>query len=134
MGRLHLIDKEPGSGPRHLTFHPNGQYAYLVEEMGGQVDVYRYQPGTGRLDPLQRITAHADSVKGPYRGADLHVSADGRFLYVSCREAASTIAIFAIDATSGPAHGPGVSTRIRRRSQRNFALDPAGRFLLVGNR
>src|ERR1700754_4617617 len=43
------IPTPPGSGPRHLTFHPNGKYAYLIEEMGGSVDVFKYYPGTGHL-------------------------------------------------------------------------------------
>src|ERR1700754_3529828 len=95
------IPTTPGSGPRHLTFRPNGRYAYLIEEMGGSIDVFRYYPGTGHLQLLQRIAAHADTAKGPFRSSDIHVSADGRFLYATNREAESNIAVFAVDPAKG---------------------------------
>ena len=120
-----------GSGPRHLTFHPNGRYAYLVEEMGGSVDVYRYHPETGALDPLQRIAAHPQEARGPFRSADIHVAPDGRYLYVSNRED-STIAIFSIEAATGLLKTVGYQSTFGKEP-RNFMLDPSGRFLLVAN-
>jgi 6-phosphogluconolactonase len=122
----------PGSGPRHLTFHPNGKYAYLAEEMGGSVDVYRYHPENGQLDPLQRISSHVAEAVGPFAGADLHVSPDGRFLYVSNRGSENTITIFAIDPATGTLHTAGYQS-VFGKEPRNFTLDPTGQFLLVAN-
>jgi 6-phosphogluconolactonase len=121
-----------GSGPRHLTFHPNGKIAYLVEEMGGCVDVYRYHPESGQLDFLQRIASHAAEAKGPFAGADLHVSPDGRFLYVSNRASENTITIFSIDPATGKLHTVGYQP-VFGKEPRNFTIDPSGRFLLVAN-
>jgi len=122
----------PGSGPRHLIFHPNGRYAYLVEELGGSVDVYRWYPGTGHLQLLQRIATHPDTAKGPFRSADLHVSADGRFLYVTNRESESNITTFSIDPNKGVLRTIGY-TPVLGKEPRNFTIDPTGRYILVGN-
>ncbi|HEY4108720.1 lactonase family protein [Puia sp.] len=121
----------PGSGPRHLTFHPNGRYAYLIEEMGGYVDAYRYTAATGRLDSLQRIAAHPDTATGPFRSSDIHVSPDGRFLYASNR-AETTIAIFSIDESTGRLRPMGYVPTMGIEP-RNFTLDPSGKWLLVAN-
>ena len=126
------ISITPGSGPRHLTFHPNGKYAYLIEEMGGSIDIFRYYPGTGHLQLLQRIAAHADTAKGPFRSSDIHVSADGRFLYATNREAESNIAVFAVDPSKGTLRTIGYQS-VLGKEPRNFILDPTGNFLLVAN-
>jgi 6-phosphogluconolactonase len=121
----------PGTGPRHLTFSPDGRFAYLIEEMGGMVDVYRYDAATGRLDSLQRIAAHPMNDNGPFRGADIHVSPDGRFLYTSNRAEAS-IALFSVDKGSGLLRPVGY-TSVLGKEPRNFTLDPTGNWLLVAN-
>jgi 6-phosphogluconolactonase len=128
---LSQVRTPPGSGPRHLTFHPNGKFAYLIEEMGGSVDVYRCDPSTGALDSLQRIAAHPDTMAGPFRSSDIHVSPDGRFLYASNR-AENTIAIFSIDVVTGLLRPLGY-TPTMGVEPRNFTLDPSGKWLLVAN-
>ena len=127
-----FISTLPGTGPRHLAFPPDGRYAYLVEEMGGAVDVYRYDAGKGSLDSVQRILAHPDTSKGPFRGADIHVSPDGRFLYVTNRESESNIAIFSIDSANGKLTLKGYEPT-QGIEPRNFLIDPSGAFLLVAN-
>jgi len=122
----------PGGGPRHLTFHPNGRYAYLIEELGGSVDVFQYYPGTGQLKLLQRIAAHPDTAKGPFRSSDIHVSADGRFLYATNRESESNIAVFAVDPAKGTLKNIGYQSSLGKEP-RNFMLDPTGNWLLVAN-
>lgn len=121
----------PGAGPRHLTFGPDGRFAYLIEEMGGMVDVFRYDPATGRLDPVQRIAAHPDTARGPFRSADIHLSADGNFLYTTNR-AESQIAIFSVDRANGTLRLAGYQS-VFGKEPRNFALDPTGNWLLVAN-
>ena len=117
---------EPGSGPRHLTFHPNGRFAYLINELSGKVTVFNY--ADGRLEPIQYIIADESDVKG---SADIHVSPDGRFLYASNRANTNNIAIFAINAADGKltlaGHQP------TGRHPRNFIITPNGKYLLVAN-
>lgn len=118
-----------GGGPRHLTFHPNGKFAYLVLEMEGAVTAFDYKDG--KLNTLQTITMLAPGFKGKIGAADIHISPDGKFLYASNRGEANEIVIYAIDKK-------GRLTYAGRQSQgintpRNFAIDPSGNFLLVGN-
>lgn len=122
---------QPGSGPRHLAFHPKGGWVYLMEEMGGSVAVYTYRKG--KLTPAQRIAAHPTGTPGPYGSADIHVSPDGRFLYASNRGTENTIAIFSINQKTGALTALGFQPT-GGVHPRNFMIDPSGNFLLVANR
>lgn len=119
----------PGGGPRHITFHPNGKYAYLILEMKGAIVVFDYK--NGKLKEIQNITMLAPDFNGDVGAADIHISPDGKFLYGSNRGEANDIAIYAIGRN-------GKLTYVGRQSEgintpRNFAIDPTGNFLLVGN-
>ena len=126
-----MVGTVPGSGPRHLTFGPDGRFAYLIEELGGMVDVYGYDPGTGKLDSIQRIAAHPDTLKGSFRSADIHISPDGKFLYASNRQE-GTIAIFSIDKEKGTLRSVGYEP-VFGKEPRNFMVDPTGNWLLVAD-
>ncbi|HEX2536349.1 MAG TPA: lactonase family protein, partial [Chitinophagaceae bacterium] len=126
-----FVRSEPGSGPRHFTFHPNGKWAYLVEELTGTVVAYRY--ANGKLTSLDRKATHPNTYTGAKGSADIHVSPDGRFLYASNRGDANTLAIFAIDSRTGKLTLKGYQPTLGVHP-RNFAIDPSGNFLLVANR
>jgi 6-phosphogluconolactonase (cycloisomerase 2 family) len=118
-----------GSGPRHITFHPGGKYAYCTEEMAGYISVYRYN--NGRLDSLQRISVHRGHSSTDYESSDIHVSPDGRFLYAANRGKENNIAIFSI-ANDGRLHFI-TYQRTFGKHPRNFTIDATGRFLVVAN-
>lgn len=120
----------PGNGPRHLDFHPDGKYAYLMEEMSGTVTVFSYNKG--KLMPIQNITSHPAGYKGDIGSADIHVSPDGKFLYASNRGESNTIAIFSINEKNGQLLPAGHQSTLGK-TPRNFNLDPSGNFLLVAN-
>jgi len=103
----------------------------LVEEMGGMVDVYHYQPATGVLDPLQRIAAHPDTAGGSWRSSDVHLSPDGKFLYATNR-AETTVTIFSVDKEKGTLRRLAYESTFGREP-RNFTIDPTGNWLLVGD-
>ncbi len=124
------ITTVPGSGPRHFTFHPNGKYAYCIEELSGMVVTYAYKDG--KLDSLQRILGYS-KIQDSYGGADIQVSPDGRFLYSSNRwEDENTIAIFAVDQQTGMLTLQG-HQKTYGDHPRNFTIDPTGKYLLVAN-
>lgn len=125
-----FVTTEGGSGPRHLTFHPNKQFAYLIEEMTGMVSVYKYT--AGRLTFLQRIAAHPTNFSGNIGSADIHVSPDGMFLYASNRGDENTISIFKVDQKTGRLQARGYQD-VLGKTPRNFVIDPTGKYLLVAN-
>jgi 6-phosphogluconolactonase len=124
-----FVSTDPGKGPRHLTFHPNNKYAYLIQEMGGIVSAYQYSNGKFKL--IQNISSLPTNYKGPIGSADIHVSVDGNFLYASNRDESNTIAIFKIDQQTGKLTVIGHQSTIGK-TPRNFNFDPSGNFLLVG--
>lgn len=124
-----FVATEPGSGPRHLAFHPNGKYVYCMEELSGAVSVYNY---TGdKLTALQRIPTHPVTSKGPFGSSDIHLSPDGLFLYAANRADENTITIFSVAAT-GKLTLVGYQPTLGK-TPRNFIITPSGKFLLVAN-
>lgn len=120
----------PGAGPRHFAFHPNGKYAYVINEMGGTVTELAYDADKGVLKTGHSLTTLPKEVKGNST-AEVVVHPSGKFLYGSNR-GHDSIAIFKIDPKSGELtavghQGSGIKT------PRNFNIDPTGKFLIVAN-
>lgn len=120
----------PGSGPRHITFHPNGKWAYLVHELDGKVTAYGYN--NGQLTALQTISTLPDHYNDDISCADIHVSPDGKFLYASNRQALNNIVYYAIDQQTGKLQYKGEQST-GGKIPRNFMIDPTGNFLLAAN-
>src|SRR6476620_7291327 len=128
--RSFTIDLPAGSGPRHFIFHPNGKWAYLVQELSGDVTLFNY--AKGRLRPMQTTSSLPAGFDKPFTSADIHISPDGQYLYTSTRDAANTIAIFKISAKTGQLQQLSQQETMGK-TPRNFSLDPTGNFLLVAN-
>ena len=124
------VNANPGSGPRHISFYPGKPYVYLMTEMGGAVDAYRYSDG--HLSPFQHISSHPDGFTGTMGSADIHVAPGGRYLYASNRGDANNIAIYAIDAATGRLSIKGFQST-GGKTPRNFMIDPTGHWLLTAN-
>jgi 6-phosphogluconolactonase len=125
-----FVAAEAGSGPRHFIFHPNNKYAYLVEELSGTVEAYKYSNGV--LTQMQRISTLPANDTSFAGSADIHISPDAKFLYASNRGGSNTIVIYAINATTGKLTLVGHQSTLGI-APRNFTIDPSGNFLLVGN-
>lgn len=129
--KMPFMATAPGSGPRHFIFHPTKPYAYLVNELSGQVNLYKYNSHTGRLKQVQTISALPAGHNGAAGSADIHVSADGKFLYSSNRAAIDDLAIFSLNK------GGRLTLKANQSSlgktPRNFSIDPSGNYLLVAN-
>lgn len=121
------VKVEPGSGPRHICFHPNQKYAYLINEISGKVITFSYEKG--KLNALQYIEADTIGAKG---SGDIHISPDGKFVYASNRLQADGIAIFAVDQEKGTLTKAGY--QLTDIHPRNFIITPNGRYLLVACR
>lgn len=119
-----------GSGPRHITFHPNKRFAYLIQELTGTVEAYQYDKG--KLTSIQNIATHNAEFKGQPGSADIHLSPDGKFLYASNRGEENNIAIFAVNQATGILESKGLQSTLGTKP-RNFCIDPTGNFLLAAN-
>jgi 6-phosphogluconolactonase len=120
-----------GAGPRHIDFHPNGRFAYVINELDLTMTAYAYDGKTGLLRELQiapTLPAAADKVGAS--GADVHVHRTGRFLYGSNR-GHDSIVIYRL-ADDGRMTLVGHETRGIKRP-RNFTIDPTGTLMLVAN-
>jgi 6-phosphogluconolactonase len=121
----------PGLGPRHLAFHPNGKFAYVITEMGIAVVACRYDARRGALEEIQTIDAAPANRAPNMSGAEIAVHPNGKFLYASVR-GDNSIAIFQVDPATGKLTAAGrVSTE--GKTPRAFAFDPSGKFLLAMN-
>ncbi len=120
---------EPGSGPRHFTFHPNKKFAYVIQEMTGMVTFFDYK--NGKLKAMQTVTPVPSDFSGKIDAADIHISPDGNFLYGSLRGDIDELIIYSIGKKGQLTYVGSQSTL--GKSPRNFAIDPTGNFLLVGN-
>ncbi len=121
---LEAVGIEADSGPRHLTFSPNGKFAYLITELSGKVIAFSYDDG--RLEQIQTITADTVAARG---SADIHLSPDGKYLYASNRLKEDGIAIFAVNPENGTLAKVGYQpTGIHPR---NFNITPNGKYLLA---
>jgi len=122
----------PGSGPRHMTFHPSKDVAYLINEQQMAVIVYAFDRKSGRLSELQSIAtlpARQGIVKG-YSTAEIEPHQNGKFLYASNR-GHNSIVIYGID-DSGRLKLIGHERRMIDKP-RHFSIDPSGTLLMVAN-
>ncbi len=122
----------PGAGPRHVEFHKNQKWAYIVSELNGTVEACSVDAKTGALTRFQEISTLPAGETRKAGCADIHVSPNGKYLYASNRGEINTIAMFTIDANSGKLSVLGYQP-VKGRTPRSFAIDPTGTFLLVAN-
>jgi 6-phosphogluconolactonase len=115
-----------GAGPRHLAFHPNNAFLYLLNETDGSAYVYAIDAISGTLSLKQTVDARPPGLAGNPAAADIHLTPDGRFLYGTVRTS-NTIAGFAVDPQTGLldliGHWPS------EEHPRGFNICPRGRFL-----
>jgi 6-phosphogluconolactonase len=119
-----------GSGPRHITFHPNKKFAYLINEFSGSVIGYKYNDG--KLTQIQNIDTHPKDFKGIIGSAEVQVSPDGKFLYASNRGDENSITLFSINPVTGKLKLVGFQSTLGK-APRHFMIDPTGNYLLVAN-
>jgi 6-phosphogluconolactonase len=125
------VDTGKGEGPRHLAFHPNGKWAYNINELNSTMSQYSWDGERGILTEVQSLSTLPGDYHGNNTCAELAVHPSGRFIYGSNR-GNNSIAIFRIDPQTGRLT-PAGHTPTGGKSPRNFAMDPGGHWLLAAN-
>jgi 6-phosphogluconolactonase len=121
----------PGSGPRHIAFHPNGRIAYVINEMGSSIIRFGWDSNHGILTRYETVSTLPKDFTGMSTCAEILVHPSGKFVYATNR-GHNSVAMFSVEAETGrltliqniPTQG---------RTPRNCEFDPTGRWLLVSN-
>jgi len=122
---------KPASGPRHITFSPDGKFAYVVHEIASFVGVYSWDSAKGVLTEVQAISTLPADFKEKNTAAEVQVHPNGKFLYASNR-GNNSLAVFSVDPTSGKlALLQHISTQ--GKTPRNFTFDPTGQWIVASN-
>jgi 6-phosphogluconolactonase len=120
-----------GSGPRHIVFHPNGKFVFVVSELSSTAMSFAYDAKKGTLNEIGTVSTLPPGFSGRNDVAETAVHPNGKFLYVSNR-GNDSIAILSIDPTKGTlTFVAGVPTG--GKEPRHFAIDPGGKYLLAEN-
>jgi 6-phosphogluconolactonase len=126
-----LTKVQPGSGPRHLAFSPDGRFAYAINEILATVTVFQYDAAAGGLREAQTISTLPAGFTGANSAAEIAVHPSGKFVYASNR-GHDSIAVFHIDAAKGTLTPAGY-VPTGGKTPRNFTIDLSGKFLLAAN-
>ena len=130
----------PGSGPRHVVFHPNGRWAYGIDELTSRIDQYLWNTVHDSRGIMTQglLTASGHTVSTLDAGfhatntaAEIAITDDGHFVYASNRGEDSLV-VFAVGAANGSL-SPLQRIGCGGRGPRHFTLDPSGRWLICGN-
>jgi 6-phosphogluconolactonase len=123
----------PGGGPRHLSFHPSGKYAYVNNELNGSVTAFAWDAERGALKQIHTVpTLPADFAgKADNTTAQILVHPSGKFVYVSNR-GHDSIAAFTVDEGTGKLTAAGHAPT-GGKTPRNFNIDPTGKWMIVAN-
>ncbi len=124
-----FLKLDPGSGPRHLAFHPSGSSIYIVNELDATITACAYSGSQGRLTVLQTIPTVEGSQADSRFPAAIRIHPGGKYLYASTRGEPSSLSLFRI-------RDDGTVSRIQvvepvPNWPRDFNIEPSGNYLLV---
>ena len=124
------LELNPGDGPRHLTFHPNGKWIYVANELSSSVTrLDRNEGGSYTMGPS--VSSLPAGYSEPNTCADIHISSDGKFVYASNR-GHNSIAVMGVNEDDGSLKLLG-NKGCGGEGPRNFSLSPDENFILVAN-
>ncbi|WP_449550470.1 6-phosphogluconolactonase [Lelliottia amnigena] len=117
-----------GAGPRHMVFHPNQQYAYVVNELNSSVDVWELRNPNGQIECIQTLDMMPADFADTRWAADIHITPDGRHLY-ACDRTSSLITVFSISEDGSVLAIEGFQPT--ETQPRGFNIDNSGKFLIA---
>ncbi|SER98664.1 6-phosphogluconolactonase [Gracilibacillus ureilyticus] len=124
-----VLQTQAGSGPRHLVFHPNGEYAYVMTELSNEVISLRYK-GEGKFEEIQYLSAIPEDFTENSQGSAIHISSDGKFVYAGNR-GHNSIAVYKVEDDFTLSFVAWTDTE--GDWPRDFVLDPSEQFVIASN-
>lgn len=121
-----------GAGPRHLVFHPEGTFVFVIHELNSTIVSYRYDAENGSLTEVQSVSTLPEGYSGGNSTAEIAISKDGRFLYGSNR-GHDSIVVIEINQENGQLNIVDYVS-VEGKHPRHFALTPSGEYLIAANR
>jgi 6-phosphogluconolactonase len=127
-----FVQLAPGSGPRRVLFHPNGQFLYLDNELTGEIYWYKWDSHSGQAQLVKSLSPYAADYSGQKSAAEIAISRDGRYFYLSLRGDQEALITYSIDKASGALN------EIQRISPPgkipwSFGIDPTGHWMVVAD-
>ncbi|MBD8067918.1 lactonase family protein [Bacillus sp. PS06] len=126
-----VFHTKPGSGPRHITFHPNKNIAYVMTELSSEVIVLNYNEMDGSFTEQQTIRTIPKDFNQINDGSAIHISPDGQYVYAANR-GHNSIAVFKVEQDSNQLSFVEWTTT-EGDWPRDFVIDPSGEFLVATN-
>jgi len=123
------VAADPGAGPRHVAFLPDGAFAFAINELTSTITSYTWDASRGALKTLSTIS----TLPAPHRGnstAEIRVHPGGRFVYGSNR-GHDSIAVYRVSSTGSLSLVEYEPTR--GKTPRNFTIDPSGQWIVAAN-
>jgi 6-phosphogluconolactonase len=138
-----------GRGPRHASFHPNGRWLYVINELDSTMTAFAWDSARGTLRELQNISTLREGWQGARWSAQVVVHPSGRWVYGSNRDdnglnpqprrrigtvwlESDDIVVYRIDQNTGMLTTVGHQYSWGK-NPRNFNIDPSGRFMIVAH-
>jgi 6-phosphogluconolactonase len=126
-----FFQTKAGAGPRHLVFHPNGKFAYVIDELDSTITALAYNDKTGTLTELQTLSSLPGYYDGPNKAAEIGIVPSGKFLFASNR-GNETVVLFAIDSEMGTLNWI-EEQNTGGKTPRHFGIQPSGKHLAICN-
>jgi 6-phosphogluconolactonase len=123
------LEMAEGAGPRHLTFHPNNKWIYVLNELNNTVSLVKEKENTYYIE--SSIATLPEDFTAYSKAADIHITKDGKFLYASNRGHES-IVMYEVNPENGTLKTIGFQP-VLGKHPRNFSLSPNEDFLIVAN-
>jgi len=128
MNNKPFIELKDKTGPRHLIFHPNEKFAYVIGEYDASIHVFDVDLTNGVLTTKQSIATLPFSYLDCIAAADIHVTPNGRFIYSSERDS-STISAFKVNSNDGTLEF--IEVIKTEESPRGFNIDSSSKYLFI---
>ncbi|WP_442598775.1 lactonase family protein [Neobacillus sp. D3-1R] len=125
------LNTQPGSGPRHLVFHPNGKFAYVMTEFSSEVLTLAFNYENGSFTQTQAISTLPADFTENNQGSAIHITSDGKFVYAGNR-GHNSIAVFSVNSDNGQLQ---LVERVSTEGDwpRDFVIDPTEAFIIAAN-